>query len=121
MPRTRLTDAEREARRRERAKFSFSDAAYQHYDPLREGFGSRDDWSAAAEALAAGRGVLRGADRRRRNPDLELFQIDEMPTDIDGLKIAFRRAAMRTHPDHGGTAAAFRAVYAAYERLVRFY
>jgi hypothetical protein len=125
MPRAKLTDEERDARRRARAAHSFSDAAYEHYDPLREGYGSRADWAVAAEALAAGRGIYKGPDRKRRNPDLEVLELDEMPADIDGLKTAFRTLAMRTHPDHrpdlGGDTAAFRTVYAAFERLVKFY
>lgn len=121
MPRARLTEAEREARRKARARFSFSNAAYEHYDPRQEGLGARSDWEAAAEALASGRSVFKGADRRRSNPDLDLLGLTEMPSDIGGLKAGFRRAAMRTHPDHGGNAAEFRAVYAAYERLVRFF
>lgn len=35
------------------------------------------------------------------------------------VKVAFRRRALQTHPDHGGDPAAFRAVRAAYERALR--
>jgi hypothetical protein len=35
------------------------------------------------------------------------------------IKLAYRRRALETHPDHGGDAAAFRAVQRAYERALR--
>jgi hypothetical protein len=120
--RQHLTAWERELKRKARVAHSFSDAAYRHYDLTLEGYGSTAAWEAAAEALAAGRGVFKGAERQRSdNPDLELLGLIHMPTHIAGLKSAFRKAAMTAHPDQGGTAEAFRAVYAAYERLVRFY
>jgi hypothetical protein len=34
------------------------------------------------------------------------------------VKAAFRQRALATHPDHGGDADEFRALHAAYERLV---
>ncbi|HET9627510.1 MAG TPA: J domain-containing protein, partial [Kofleriaceae bacterium] len=34
------------------------------------------------------------------------------------VKAAFRARALATHPDHGGDADAFRALYQAYERLL---
>ena len=34
------------------------------------------------------------------------------------IKVAYRRAARKAHPDHGGDAAAFRRVTAAYETLI---
>lgn len=39
------------------------------------------------------------------------------PLPLASLKAAYRRAARRSHPDHGGRAADFRAVRAAYEYL----
>lgn len=40
--------------------------------------------------------------------------------DSDQLKEAFRREALRVHPDHGGSADAFRALKHAYNRLKKF-
>ena len=34
------------------------------------------------------------------------------------IKAAFRERALTTHPDHGGDADEFRALYRAYERLL---
>jgi hypothetical protein len=51
MARPRLTPEERERRRRERSRYTFSDAAYQHYDPEREGYGRPNDWERIAEML----------------------------------------------------------------------
>ena len=125
MGRARLTPEEREARRKERARHSFSDAAYSHYDPHAEGYGSTDEWEAAAEAIAAGRGTLnfgnRGQASPKINPDLVLLYLDKMPENIAGLKRAFRNTMMIVHPDHGGTHADCIAAMKAFERLSKFY
>lgn len=42
----------------------------------------------------------------------------EWPCSKDELKRVYRRAALRTHPDTGGNAAAFRAAHASYEALM---
>ncbi len=39
----------------------------------------------------------------------------EVPTNVTTIKAAFRRLALRHHPDHGGEAAAFIKVKAAYD------
>lgn len=116
MTRRLLTDAERDERRRR----SFSDEAYRHYDASR-GFGSRAEWEAAAERLAQGRGAYRRGGFAEAPSDLTILGLAAMPADIDGLRSAFRAQAKRTHPDTGGDPMAFKAVYAAYERLVRHY
>ena len=51
--------------------------------------------------------------------DLRLLDLDELPDTVQELKRAMRLAAFRTHPDHGGSEAAFKAMFAAYERLLR--
>jgi hypothetical protein len=38
--------------------------------------------------------------------------------DVRSLKRAFRRAALRAHPDHGGTSEGFQEVQSAYELLM---
>jgi hypothetical protein len=123
MPRPRLTDTEREAKRKARAAFTFSDAAYKHYDPAREGYGSADEWIAAAEALAGGnRGFFKSRPNQPRiNPDLVTLMLEEMPSHIDGLKKAFKNALFLHHPDFGGTNEACRNVLTAFERLSKLY
>jgi hypothetical protein len=123
MPRPRLTDAEREAKRRARSAFTFSDAAYKHYSPEIEGYGSEDEWISAAEALAGGRGAFRPQPNRPRiNPDLVTLMLEEMPSHIDGLKKAFRNALFLFHPDRpNGSNEACRNVLTAFERLSKFY
>lgn len=120
MSRRTLTEAERAARR----AATWTDSAYRHYDAS-DGFGSADEWEAAAEALIYGKSGPRfheaASSRRRYDPDLALLGLDAMPETAQALLSAFRRAAMRTHPDHGGSAAEFKRAYAAYERLARRY
>ena len=121
MPRARLTDAEREERRRERSRRSFSEAAYRHYDPA-EGYGSPEEWMRAAEGMAngsAGFGRIEGAKSpARTTADLRAIGLDGMPQTKQELLRAFRAAAMTAHPDHGGSNEAIRAVLEAYQRLL---
>jgi len=121
MARVRLTPEEREARRKERARHSFSDAAYKHYDPRVDGYGSAEDWISAAEALAFGCGVLIKRKLTGVELDCGLLYIDELPGTIAELKSAFRAALFKTHPDHGGSNDAVRAVMAAFARLTKHY
>jgi hypothetical protein len=125
MGRKRLTILERERRRLARVRFSFSNDAYKHYDPTTEGFGSVDEWTAQAERVAQGRGTYQrpaGARSAERiTPDMKLLGLLAMPITIDGLKSAMRKVVLKLHPDRGGDATAFKAAWAAYERLVRFY
>lgn len=119
----RLTDEEREARRKERVSRSFDDAAYRHYDPNDGGYGRKADWARMAEALAAGLGYAqdtRGLDPADRDA-LAALGIHDLPIDVSGVKSAFRRSAQTAHPDHGGTDEQFKTVYAAYERLLNRY
>jgi hypothetical protein len=120
MSRRTLTEAERAARR----AATWTDAGYRHYDAS-DGFGSGEEWEAAAEALIFGKAGPRfresASSRRSFDPDLTILGLDAMPETAQALLSAFRRAAMRTHPDHGGTAAEFKRAYAAYERLARRY
>jgi hypothetical protein len=76
---TRYFWAFREAKRKTRAASSFSDAAYQHYDPATEGYGSVDEWIAAAEALCSGRGIYRATKQtgKRINPDLVTLNLTD--------------------------------------------
>ncbi len=123
MPRTRLTDEERTARRKARNAASFSDAAYKHYNPGMEGFGSVDEWMRKAEAILTGKGILKAFDRADTQlaRDLATLNIDAMPGDAAGLKRAYRNTLFLTHPDHGGTDAALIEATRAFERLSRHF
>ena len=113
--RARLTPQEREARRRERSRHSFSDAAYAHYDPEKEGWGSPDSWEEIARKVF-------GLARLKTGPVnkwLAALGLDTMPASLDELKKAFRAAMMIAHPDHGGTNEAALDTMEAYETLRR--
>lgn len=117
MPRARMSDAEREAKRRARSAHSFSDAAYRHYDTSR-GYGSAAEWADAAEAMSGGRGALRFQPPRAKvDADLVWMGLVEMPDSIEVLIAAFRKAMFVHHPDHGGDLEAAKAALAAYGRL----
>lgn len=122
MGRPRLTPEEREERRKARVAFSFSDKAYRHYDPRRDGYGSAEEWIGAAEALSGGRGRLHTSGKKTGlEADLELLYLDAMPDDIAGLKKAFRNTLFIVHPDVGGTKEACQKVLDAFERLSKHY
>jgi hypothetical protein len=53
----------------------------------------------------------------KRDPLLEALGLSEVPPTLAEFKTAARKRLMETHPDRGGSAAAFRSVYAAYETL----
>jgi hypothetical protein len=116
-----LTPEEREARRKERSRFSFSSAAYKHYDPRVEGYGSADEWIAAAEAIAAGCTILTTNTSRGVNPDLLTLNLTDWPATIAALKTAFRNSLFIYHPDHGGTNEQTIEALKAFERLSKFY
>jgi hypothetical protein len=130
---SRLPPGEAERRRKARVARSFSPAGYKHFNPEVSGYGSEAEWQEAAERMASGRGAYRipegetaagqaGPRRRVRiTPDMRALGLEEMPEHVRGLVSAFRRAALRAHPDTGGTGAEFIAVRAAYERLLRSY
>lgn len=58
--------------------------------------------------------------RPRRVDPRSAWEILGLPTgaSLAEVKAAFRALALATHPDHGGDADAFRALYQAYERLL---
>lgn len=122
---------------------AFRDSAYQHYDPRAGGgFGTPEDWIAAAAAAAAGRGAYVPPARPgpgRVTGDMQLLGLEEMPADAAGLVRAMRRRARVLHPDvvhptdneHRArfpqcprcdeAAVAFTAMTRAYDRLLRRY
>jgi hypothetical protein len=116
-----LSPEERELRRRERVRRSFSEAAYAHYDPRREGYGSAQEWARVADAFVSGFKVLADRGRGTKSPDMALLFLDEMPPTLDRLKTAFRNALFVHHPDHGGTNEACRNALEAFKRLSKFY
>lgn len=107
----------------ERARKVWKGETHRKYNPAAEGFGSVDQWIAAAEAAAHGRGAFRGARGASAKAvgDLDWFGLTSLPADVGGLKRAFRKAALRYHPDQGGNAVEFKAMVAAYERLLKGY
>ena len=119
MGRPRLTDEERLARKKERSRHSFSDAAYKKYDASK-GFGSTEEWIRAAEALLNGRTVLI-AGTKPVSKDLQMFFLTELPADVAVLKKAYRNSMFIYHPDHGGTEEQAKAANLAFERLVANY
>jgi hypothetical protein len=112
MPRARMSDAERQAKRKARNAFTFSDRAYKHYDPRTEGYGGPDQWETIAEQLF-GKVVAHGEFARY----LTVLALTVMPSSLAELVTAFRAAMFKAHPDHGGTDAEARAVLEAYAVL----
>ncbi len=106
---------------------NFTDAAYEHYDvSANGGFGTPDEWFRLAERMAHGRKRYAPPPRQHRHAsgfaaDMRLLGLTGMPADARGLLSAMRRQAKVTHPDCGGSAEAFRIMFAAYERLLRRY
>jgi hypothetical protein len=115
--RPRLTPDEREARRKARAAFSFSDQAYRHYDPEKEGFGGPDEWEKIAHKIFGLAKLKTGP----INKWLAVLGLDTMPLNLVALKKAFRAAMLKAHPDLGGSNAAARAVMEAFETLKHRY
>lgn len=111
--RARLTPQEREARRKARAAFSFSDAAYEHYDPDKESFGGPDEWESIARKAFGLKRLKTGP----TNKWLDALFLEVMPRTLAELKKAFRAAMFRVHPDYGGTNAQARAVMEAFATL----
>jgi hypothetical protein len=107
----KLTPEERERRRKERSKRAFSDAAYRHYDPNVEGFGSANQWKGTAEARLNVIPVV------EINADLQLLGLDKLPASKRDLSRAYRLKSLSAHPDQGGSETAFQALTDAYERL----
>lgn len=117
----KLSPEEREKRRKARVARTFSDAAYKKYDPATEGYGSAEQWSAAAEAMANGKGTFARVDGSKSDSviaaALSVLGLSAMP-DIAGLKKAFRNAMFIAHPDYGGTDAEAIATMNAYKKLL---
>jgi len=113
MPRVRLTDEERAAKKKERWRKINSGEAYAKYDD-RLGRGSAEEWAKTAEAFVNGNTTL----LIPANDDLMLLGLDAIPETKKLLYRAYRKTARTAHPDSGGSDAAFIAVKAAYERLL---
>jgi hypothetical protein len=112
MPRPRMSEAERLAKRKARNAFTFSDKAYKHYDPKTEGYGGPDQWETIAEHLF-GKVVAHGEFARY----LTVLALTVMPSSLAELVSAFRAAMFKAHPDYGGSNADARAVLEAYAVL----
>ena len=112
----RLTEDERIERRKERASFSFSNAAYQHYDVKRDGYGKPEDWERIAEQLFGTVERTPRADTRFVKL-LALLGLSNLPSVLSDLTRAFRAAMFKAHPDYGGSDDAARQVLEAYAVL----
>lgn len=101
-----VTEAERQRRKAER------DAEWERSEAERkarwEGFAAQ--WKAESE-----RRFEAEAERWARPDWARTLGFTEVPTNVTTIKSAFRRLALRHHPDHGGEAAAFIKVKAAYD------
>lgn len=116
----RLDPAERDRRAAERRRRTWAGENYKKYDPAKEGYGSVDDWMAAAEAMAGSRSILSVA-KAEVLADLVLLFLDSMPATMAELKRAYRNSYFVYHPDHGGTDAQCIAAQQAFERLCKNY
>jgi len=122
MARPRLSEEERLARKKARIAFTFSDAAYDHFDPKKEGYGSIDEWIAIADILfCGGRGTIKMTKKSKHDVYLEILMLETLPNDIRCLKKAYRNALMVHHPDHGGSNETCIAVMKAFEELSKLY
>lgn len=113
MGRPQMSPAEREAKRKARSRHSFSDAAYRHYDPKRDGFGDPEQWESYAR-------LLFGTQKLKAEPAnkwLAALYLNDMPATFEALRKAFRAAMFKSHPDYGGSNEAARATMEAYETL----
>ena len=130
MARPRLTDEEREERRKERSRHTFSNAAYKHYDTS-QGYGSSDEWKTWAEQafgthadtesfFTAPEAKADGLSKQQR-ADLTTLLLDKMPVDIAAFKRAYKNVMLVAHPDHGGSHEQMVEVNLAVERLLKFY
>ena len=119
MARIKLSEEEKLAKKKARAKLSFSDAAYKHYDTSK-GFGSADEWIRIAEALLNGRTVLVSNSNPTSN-DLAFLFLSSLPDSAEGLKKAYRNSMFKYHPDHGGTDKDTIKARDVFERLLNFY
>lgn len=87
-------------------------SGYKHYDP-KDGFGSPDQWREAFNArmgLDEANRVLHGLS------PWAVLGLKENVT-FDEVKSAYRKLAMKFHPDRGGNPEEFKKVQAAYEIL----
>lgn len=115
----RLPPGEAERRAKERARRTWSGETNVKYDPSVVGYGSYDQWIAAAEAIT-GTKLRVGADRKA-NPDLDILGLSELPETMEKLKRAYRNAMMVHHPDKGGDLETAKKVNLAFERLSKNY
>lgn len=118
MPRPRLTDEERLARKKERSRVAFSDASYKRRYDTSTGYGSPDEWIRAAEAMMSGN-LLLANDHHVVSEDLEYLMLSKMPETSEALKKSFRNALFVYHPDHGGTDAGMVKLLHIYEKLTK--
>lgn len=120
---SRLPAGEAERRAEARRKATWEGKNYKTYNPDVEGYGSPEDWAAFAEEIGAGRGKFKfnAEPIPRQMKDLDWFDLSAMPGTFAGLKSAFRQACKKYHPDQGGSASDFKAMFEAFKRLSKSY
>ena len=103
MPRLKLTDEEREQKRKDRFHRIL-------HPPKMDHAGNPEEWAAQAQNLLNGEG-----DSFQKAMDT--LGISSMPANADELKRVFHKKQMEVHPDRGGTDKASQEVNEAYEVL----
>ncbi len=114
----KLPPGEAARRRAARAKATWSGERYQRYNP-EDGFGSRQQWTGAAEAFVNGNVAIAGV----LDADLVLLGLLAPPASKGDLLKARRTAVKLLHAKFGSDTAdgyklEFQAIYDAVDRIV---
>lgn len=140
----RLPPGEAERRAAERRARTWSGANYKTYDPETEGYGSYEEWAAAAAAFNNGDFIRLETEFKSEpkpngqqeapkakpkpthsNPDVAIFGLADFPADYTVLKSAYRKAVFKAYQDAGSSDTspvyvnAFMALTKAHDRIKR--
>jgi hypothetical protein len=114
MARVKLTIEEKAVRKKARTAFSFSDQAYQHYNPEKEGWGHQDQWEEVARRVF---GLAKLRRPGTTNKWLLALGLEAMPASLQILVKAFHKQMFVAHPDYGGSNQAARDTMEAFQTL----